>query len=200
MREKKNRLRATSLRRRESLPASDLSLWSHMIQESVLHFPSYLISRSVALYSPTGNEVATEEIREHALRACKKLFYPKLGQGGEFDLIQVKSAEKLREGRYGILEPIGDKVLSRKDYEGLIVFVPGLAFDVEGNRLGRGRGWYDRVLELIENRARFVALAFEFQIEKEVPTDGWDQRVHTIITERRIINCWDIPAKSGWGS
>ena len=54
-----------------------------MIQESVLHFPSYLISRSVVLYSPTGNEVATEEIRDHALRARKKLFYPKLGQGVE---------------------------------------------------------------------------------------------------------------------
>ncbi|MFQ5902320.1 MAG: 5-formyltetrahydrofolate cyclo-ligase [Candidatus Binatia bacterium] len=200
MGEKKHKLRARALLQRESLTTSELCLWSHLIQERVLHFSPYLVSRSVALYSPIGNEVATEEIRDHALGAQKKLFYPKLGEGEDLDLIQVESAEELRTGRYGILEPIGDKVMTKQDQEELVVFVPGLAFDLQGNRLGRGRGWYDRALELMGEGTRFVALAYEFQVEKDLPTERWDRKVHHIITERRIINCRDIPSRSGWAS
>lgn len=200
MGEKKHKLRARALLRRESLTTSELCLWSHLIQEKVLHFFPYLVSRSVALYSPIGNEVATEEIRDHALGSQKKLFYPKLGKGEKLDLIQVESVEELRAGRYGILEPIGGKVMTKQDQEGLVVFVPGLAFDLQGNRLGRGRGWYDRALELMGVEARFVALAYEFQVEKDLPAEGWDRKVHHIITERRIIDCRDIPSRSGWAS
>jgi 5-formyltetrahydrofolate cyclo-ligase len=88
--------------------------------------------------------------------------------------------------------------LAKNDEEGLIVFVPGLAFDLHGNRLGRGKGWYDRALASLGGQARFIALAFEFQIVDEVPTDSWDRKVHHIITERRIIDCGDLPSDSGW--
>ncbi len=197
MREKKHRLRARALLRRESLSTSEICLWNHRIQERVLHFPPYLVSCSVALYSSTGNEVATNEIRDHALRVRKKLFYPKLGRGENLDLVQVGSAEELRAGGYGILEPTGNKTITRRDQESLVVFVPGLTFDLQGNRLGRGKGWYDRVLELIGEGAKFVALAYEFQVVEELPVEGWDRKVHYIITERRIIDCGDILCRLG---
>lgn len=197
MGEKKQTLRATSLRRRESLAAAECRLWSHRIQQKVLHFPPYLWCGSVALYSPIGNEVATEEIRDHALRAGKKLFYPKLGDGGEPALIGVESAEELQPGRYGILEPAGTRVMTEEDQERLVVFVPGVAFDVQGNRLGRGKGWYDRALASVGERSVFVALAFELQILERVPADRWDRKVHHIITERRIIACGEPPSLSG---
>jgi 5-formyltetrahydrofolate cyclo-ligase len=77
----------------------------------------------------------------------------------------------------------------------MVVFVPGVAFDVRGNRLGRGKGWYDRLLEK-SGRATFVALAYDFQIVDAVPSEDWDQRVHYLITERRIIDCGSMPAQS----
>ncbi len=199
MREKKHKLRAGALLQRESLSASELSLWSHLIQGRVFHFSPYLISRSVALYSPIGNEVATEEIRDHAFKTRKKLFYPKLGKGQNSGLIRVDSPEELKPGRYGILEPIGNRLITERGHEGLVVFVPGLAFDLQGNRLGRGKGWYDRVLELLGEGTTIVALAYEFQVVEELPVERWDRRVHYIITERRIIDCVDVPFRSKGG-
>jgi len=197
MGEKKQALRASALRRRDSLAASELGLWSRLIQERALRFSLYLSSGSVALYSPTGNEVATEEIRDDALKSNKKLFYPKLGGGENPALIRVESARELKPGRHGILEPIGEKAMSKEDQERLVVFVPGLAFDPQGNRLGRGKGWYDRVLKLLGDGPTFVALAYELQIVEQVPAEEWDRKVHHIITERRIMDCGDALSRSG---
>lgn len=201
MGENKKGLRAEAFLRRESLSASQLALWNRLIHERVLHFPPYLSSSSVALYSPIGNEVATDGIRCHALRTGKRLFYPKLGARAGLDMVQVESPEELKPGRYGILEPTGSRIMTQEDREGLVVFVPGLAFDLQGNRLGRGKGWYDRALALLGDRVRLVALAYEFQIITEkVPAESWDRRVHHIITESRIIDCGDVPSRSGWVS
>ncbi len=197
MGEKKQALRAQALLRRDSLTASEITLWSRLIQERVLRFSPYLLSRTVALYSPVGNEVATEAIRDHALKARKKPFYPKLRNGEDPALIQVESVEELKPGRYGILEPSGEKVMTREDQEQLVVFVPGVAFDPQGNRLGRGKGWYDRALERLGEGPTFVALAYEFQIVEQVSAERWDRKVHHIITERRIIDCGDLASPVG---
>ena len=197
MGEKKQSLRASALRRRDSLAASEFGLWSRLIQERALRFSPYLFSSSVALYSPIGNEVATEQIRDDALKSHKKLFYPKLGDGENLALIRVESAGELKPGRYGIPEPIGEKAMAKEDQGRLVVFVPGLAFDSQGNRLGRGKGWYDRVLKLLGDGPTFVALAYELQIVEQVPAEEWDRKVHHIITERRIIDCGDAPSRSG---
>ena len=149
------------------------------------------------MYSPSGNEVATEDIRDHALKAGKKLFYPKLDTGTDLHWARLEASDKMKPGRYGIFEPAGVARLAKNDVEGLIVFVPGLAFDLHGNRLGRGKGWYDRALAALGEPARFIALAFEFQIVDEIPVDSWDQKVHHIITERRVIDCGDLPSDSG---
>lgn len=196
MRDKKQTLRVKALVKRESISASESRLWNHLIQERVLCFSPYLISPAVALYSPIGNEVATEEIRDHALKAGKKVFYPKLGEGENLDLIRVESVRELQPGRYGILEPVGDQVMTEQDQEGLVVFIPGLALDLRGSRLGRGKGCYDRALERLGKGVRLVALAYEFQIVGELPIERWDQKMHHIITERRAIDCGDVPSWS----
>lgn len=200
MRERKQQLRADAFRRREAHLSSELHPWNKRIQERVIRFLPYLTSSSVALYSPIGNEVATEEIRDHALRTHKNLFYPKLGNGDQLELVEVKSGDEMKLGRYGILEPIGHKSLAEQDREGLIVLVPGVIFDLRGNRLGRGKGWYDRLLELLGEVPKFVALAYEFQVIEELPADEWDRKVQHIITETRTIDCGNIPSQSGWAS
>jgi 5-formyltetrahydrofolate cyclo-ligase len=191
-------LRARAIHLRERQSASEIAPKSRLIQQRALRFPPYLQSRAVALYSPSGNEVATEDIREHALKAGKKLFYPKLESGNELHWVRFEESKKMKPGRYGILEPTGIERLAKNDEEGLLVFVPGLAFDLHGHRLGRGKGWYDRALKALGERTRVIALAFDFQIVNEIPTDSWDRKVHHIITERRVIDCGDSPSDSGW--
>jgi 5-formyltetrahydrofolate cyclo-ligase len=198
MREKKQSLRVDALVKRESLAVSHARSLGHLIQERVLRFPLYLASSTVALYSPIGNEVATDEIRDHALGAGKKVFYPKVAGGGDFSLIRVRSAVDLAPGRYGILEPGGSEAITAQDEQALVVFAPGLAFDIHGRRLGRGKGGYDRILGRLAGRVKCVALAYECQIVEDLPTDSWDQRVHYIITERRTIDCGEIMPQADW--
>lgn len=197
MREEKQKLRAQSLLERESLPRDELSRRSRLIQLKALDCPPYLGARTVVLYSPMGNEVATEAIRDHALGLNKKLFYPKVGRDKDLGLIQIRAAEELQPGTAGILEPTGDRPLTAADTARLVVFVPGVAFDLDGNRLGRGWGWYDRVLSPLHDKGTLVALAYEFQVLERVPAERWDQRVHYIITEKRIIECGKTTSPSG---
>jgi len=193
-------LRARAFHIRDCLALSEIAPKSLLIQHRALRFSPYLHSRAVALYSQSGNEVATEDIREHALKTGKKLFYPKLGKGTELRLVQLEEPDSMKPGRFGILEPPGDGVLTKDDGEGLVVFVPGLAFDLCGNRIGRGKGWYDRLLTALGSQVRCIALAFECQMVDKIPADRWDRKVHHIITERRVIDCGDLPSDAGWVS
>jgi 5-formyltetrahydrofolate cyclo-ligase len=194
--ENKRALRRATLSRRNSLSKPECLLWSRQIQAKALQLPLFLACRSVALYSSVQNEVSTEIILEHSLRRGYKVFYPKLGSNDALDLVQVVSAGELGAGRLGILEPTGAEFLAETDYKGLVVFVPGVAFDTQGNRLGRGKGCYDRLLARLGREAIFVALAYEFQVVERVPTEAWDRKVNCIITEERLIDCGETPPLS----
>jgi 5-formyltetrahydrofolate cyclo-ligase len=187
--EKKRALRAAALSQRNSLSEAEVLSRSRLIQGRALHFPRYLSSTAVALYSPIQNEIATDQILNHALKKAKKVFYPGTGSDSGLELIQIDSVADLQVGRFGIPEPTGNRELSQGEAEDLMVFVPGVGFDLRGNRLGRGHGWYDRLLARLDPKAAFVGLAYEFQIVDEVPSEEWDQRVHFIITENRVIDC-----------
>ena len=202
MGEGKHSFRASALLQRGSLSISEATVWSRQIQERALQFFPYTLCRSVVLYSPIGNEVATEMIRDDAFTTGKKLFYPRLGTGNResLDFIEVESTEEFKAGRYGILEPTGEKTITKQDKEGLVVFVPGLAFDCQGNRLGRGKGWYDRALKMLGDGPRIVALAYEIHILEKLPANRWDRKVNHIITEKRIINCGEPLRQSRWFS
>jgi 5-formyltetrahydrofolate cyclo-ligase len=195
--EKKPALRAAALSQRKALSQEQALALSQLIQARALNFPPYTEASSAALYSPIQNEVSTDEIREHALRHRKRVFYPRLGLGEAVDLVEINSRNDLRPGRRGILEPVEAKRISDHEVSGLVVFVPGVAFDTQGNRLGRGMGCYDRLLARLNGAATLVALAYEFQIMSEIPSELWDQKVHYVITESRIIDCRASRSRSG---
>ncbi len=195
MRDKKQTLRARVTLQRESLAPTKLHVWNRLIQQKALGFAQYRSTRNVALYSPIGNEAATTAIAEEAFKTGKAVFYPRIVREGQLELVRVESREDLQPGSYKIFEPRCGRAITKEELEAAVIFVPGVAFDLAGRRLGRGKGAYDRLLERAGAKTRCVALAYEFQIVNEVPTDERDRKVHYIITERRIVNCWDaVPA------
>jgi 5-formyltetrahydrofolate cyclo-ligase len=187
-------LRAAMASRRNSLSKAESFRCGQFVQANALQLPFYIAASAVALYSPIQNEVDTNDILQHALAGRREVYYPKIGRKRSIELFQIGSPAELRAGHFGILEPTGLTPLSDTDDRRLVVFVPGLAFDVRGNRLGRGKGWYDRLLARLSVEAISVALAYEFQVVDEVPTESWDQKVRYIITEQRIIECAITPA------
>lgn len=194
--ERKRALRSAALSERDSLGREDLFALGGLAQARALEFAPYRMARAIALYSPIQNEVATERIRDHALSSGKKVFYPKLAGPNSVELAQICSAGDLVSGRFGILEPAGIASALTPKTEATLVFVPGVAFDSAGNRLGRGIGWYDRLLKIVGRPAVFAALAYEFQIIAEVPTEPWDEKMDYIITETRIIDCGRAPSQA----
>jgi 5-formyltetrahydrofolate cyclo-ligase len=182
-------LRAAAKLRRGGLTPSDRCVRSGAIQTAALALNEYQEARAVALYSPVQNEVDTSAILSDALASRKKVFYPKLGLAGVTGFARISAPADLASGPYGILEPAGDEALAPDAGEPLIVFVPGLLFDRQGSRLGRGGGWYDRALRELGQWGFFAGLAYDFQLVEALPAQSWDQRVHVVITEKGRIDC-----------
>lgn len=189
MEKDRSALRHEALSRRGSLSRATCREWSASVQSRALGLPEYLAASVVLLYRPIQNEVETEAILEHALAIGKKVFFPKLHEQGEPAFVQISSSAEFLPGRFGIPEPVGDISLSTGDGDSLTAFLPGVLFDHHGYRLGRGGGWYDRALHRIGEHGIFVGLAYEIQIVNDLPTESWDQRVHYVITEERVIDC-----------
>jgi 5-formyltetrahydrofolate cyclo-ligase len=196
MGEGKIALRAMALSQRSALSQTDFVFRSRLIQARVCQFPEYLTARSIALYASIQNEVMTEEIRDHALQQGKKVYYPKLDADNHMELVRLESAWQLKPGRFGIPEPTGDEPLSGVRRGDLLVFVPALAFDVYGNRLGRGTGWYDRLLKKLGKHVTAAGLAYDFQIVDNVPVEPWDRAVAYVFTETRLLDCRETRRRS----
>jgi 5-formyltetrahydrofolate cyclo-ligase len=187
--ENRDRLRQAALSQRRALALADCLAWSRSIQSRAMEFSYYRAARAVGLYSPVQNEVDTSAILQHALTSNKQVFYPKLSLPGSAALARVNSASELVVGRHDILEPAGSDFLAPVGCDSLVLFIPGVLFDRRGNRLGRGGGWYDRLLGELVNNGIVVGLAYESQLVERLPAERWDRRVHFILTEKNQIDC-----------
>ena len=112
----------------------------------------------------------------------KKLLLP-LIVGDDLRLLLYEGPESLKPGPFGILEPKADGIEVPKNEIDLII-VPGVAFDKDKNRMGRGRGFYDRLLSTLN--APKVGICFGFQMIPQVPVEPLDKKMDYVITEDTI--------------
>lgn len=129
-------------------------------------------AQCVLLYHPLSDEVDVRPLLHTALTEGKEVWLPQVA-GDDLILRRYTGDESLRQGAFGIMEPEGD-ILPMEDYNRIqLALVPGMAFDREGHRLGRGKGYYDRLLSRL-TKARLLAVCFPFQIVEHVPTEEHD--------------------------
>lgn len=185
----KRAIRSAIQSQRTQLSSSDARDWSRAIQAQALGLAQYRAADAVALYSSINNEVATKEILDASLQLGKSVYFPRIEPDRALALIRVFSVLEFKPGQLGILEPTGEERLDANPSCRLVFFVPGIAFDAQGNRLGHGKGYYDRLLERFSVGTTLVGLAYELQVVEAVPCESWDRKVHLIVTERRIIDC-----------
>ncbi|MEE2906784.1 MAG: 5-formyltetrahydrofolate cyclo-ligase [Planctomycetota bacterium] len=95
-------------------------------------------------------------------------------------LLEGLGPEDLTSGPHGVRTPVRDVPVDLKDIE--VLLVPGLAFDHEGRRLGRGGGFYDRLLPGLPDRTRTIGVCFDEQIMDAIPMESWDHLVHQVMT------------------
>lgn len=157
---------------REELEALSLSLLRVLEQH-----PCFVQARTVLLYHSLPDEVFTHAFID---RWCveKEIVLPTV-VGDDLELHLYTGPECLSLGSYGILEPSGELFT---DYERItLAVIPGMAFDLQGNRLGRGKGYYDRLLPRLSHAYK-LGLCFPFQIlDEEIPHEPHDCRVDTVL-------------------
>jgi len=136
-----------------------------------------------------GTEVRTHELLRSLLAEGRHLCVPSLDPVGQrYICSELKHFdEDLREGVLGILEPRHDAIRPVHADKMDAWLVPGLAFDEHGNRLGRGMGYYDRLL--CGARGVKIGLAYDFQLVNEIPAESHDIRLDFIVTETRVVHC-----------
>lgn len=159
---------------------------SGKVKEKLFDLKEFKEAETILFYISYNGEVFTHDmILESFFR--KNIIVP-VSNPDDYSLTlsHLKSWEELNPGSYGILEPRVEKIRKMKVEAIDLILVPGVAFDKKGNRLGHGKGYYDRLLE--KTNATKVGLAFEFQIVDKIPTDENDKPVDIIITEERVIH------------
>jgi len=172
---------------KSKLLVSQIQMHSDYISKQLLLTSTYKQSDQIFCYVSFNEEVITTNILYAALSQKKKVAVPKI-IGDEMKFFYIKSLEELNLGTHGILEPItGMEAIPQKDKENLVI-VPGLAFDLKRNRIGYGKGYYDRYfIKYDETPMKKIALAYDFQVLEELPIDDYDKEIDQIITQTRII-------------
>lgn len=179
----KSELRLAMQDRRARLNAEETSELGSKIAHNLLKRPELTGIPKIGIYSAIRGEVPTEPLFS-LLRRQASLHYPRINPGRELEFAPIDDFKQLCRGFSGILEPDVSIPATPLEQLGLLV-IPGLAFDLAGNRIGWGQGFYDRILRNYQG-LRF-ALAYDFQVLDQIPANADDEKMDLIITEARAI-------------
>ena len=182
--------RRTVLSRRDALTADERATASELISDAASDLLAKLPPTAVvALYAPKGSEVDTTRIDAFARARNLRVVYPRIVEGDRRLVFHEVAIDELVPSIFGLREPRASA--PRVDVSELAaLFVPGLAFDRAGGRIGWGRGYYDATLAHAL-AALHIGLAFECQIIDRVPVDPHDALLHYIVTEAAIYRAPD---------
>lgn len=136
----------------------------------------------IALYHAIPGEVQTAEFIEKWYEE-KKLLLPVI-EGNDLRLLLYTGKDAVKAGVFGILEPTEESQSVAEEEIDLII-VPGVAFDRRHNRLGRGKGYYDRLLSTL--KAPKIGICYDFQLLDTIPVESFDKKMDIIVTEKEII-------------
>ena len=163
------------LRKQEHSAAESSALLAALQSES--HFDN---ARTLLLYSALPDEVQINPLFDGLIAQGKTILLPRVVSDTDMELRLYTGADSLQPGAFGIMEPTGPLYT---DYAAIdVAVIPGMAFDADGHRLGRGKGYYDRFLPLIP-RAYKIGLCFPWQLVDEVPSDAHDIMMDGVISQ-----------------
>ncbi len=144
----------------------------------------------IACFYPFGREPDIRPFLWAAFDRGKKLCFPRSrNREGAYHMAEASSRDGgFTSGNYGILEPReSEPVVASVKLSGIPWLVPGIAFDLRGNRIGRGNGVYDRFLEGVEGEK--IGICFKNQIAGEIPSEAHDRKMDILVSEDGVRQC-----------
>lgn len=176
MKEEKNSLRRLIRGYKNNQSDTDRLCASVKIFEALEQTDVFIQSQVVLLYWSMKDEVATHDFIMKWWQ--KKTILLPCVSGSELEIRTFAGMESMKEGAlFKILEPVGDIYENRDDID--LIIVPGVAFDQAKNRLGRGRGYYDKLLQLAQMHK--MGVCFDFQMVPNVPIEDHDVPLDSVI-------------------
>jgi len=183
----KEYVRSQLLVKRKSMSIDEVNNKSRIIQKKLEEYPLFQKSGNILFYVSYGHEVFTHDLIKKSLQIKKNVLVPRSNtKTFMIDPIMINNWTDLMKGAYGILEPSRQNN-NISNHINLII-LPGIGFDIRGNRLGHGKGYYDRLIEK-NPKAALIALAYDFQIVNSIPINSHDKQVDMIISEKQTIIC-----------
>lgn len=184
IREEKRIIRKEILNKRATLPIEKRQIADMVIADRIIGHQWFYRSEVLLGFINYDSEISTVEILSEALHKGKKLFLPKI-EGDSMFFYRIESLDDLEEGYKGILEPLGNT--EQFDYEAykntrLLILMPGVAFDIYGNRMGYGKGFYDRFLgdkDIL--RTYSIGIGYKCQQVEQLPVDEYDIKPYQVI-------------------
>lgn len=179
MNEEKKALRRHIAQLKRSMAAVDAAAASERLFAMLEQSPRFQEAHTVLCYYSMPDEVGTHDFVER-WRTKKCILLPVV-KGDELELRRYTGPQDLQPGeRYHIGEPTGEPFT---DYASIdLTLVPGVAFDAEGNRLGRGKGYYDRLLPKLNSYN--IGIAFDLQLVPRVPCEPFDRPLDAVLTDK----------------
>jgi 5-formyltetrahydrofolate cyclo-ligase len=159
---------------------------SDIISENVLKSDIYAGAKNIGIYVSFGDEVSTTKLISQSLLDKKNVFVPAV-EKREINFYTINNLEDLcSTGAFGIPEPVisKEKLVNPENIDLLIV--PGICFDLAGNRLGYGKGFYDKFMTGLN--AIKIGVCFEEQLlkNKKIPAEATDVSLDFIVTEKGV--------------
>lgn len=178
----KYELRNLIAQRKKTYTKQQLSLWSSSLLTRLEDHPVFKQAHTILMYYSLPDEVQTHEFVERWSKS-KRIILPVV-KGDYLELRLYNGKDCLTKGSYGIEEPDGSPYLDYNTIE--LAIIPGVSFDTNGNRLGRGKGYYDRLLPQLS--VYKIGICFQFQVLESLPTEPFDMVMDEVWTEHGCIN------------
>jgi len=183
----KDALRSFYLKRRKSIPLAERRDFDRAIADHVRTLPEFRSLPALAAFVAFGAEPDLSSLFPE-----KRLYLPRFSaETKEYEFVRIDDpAEQLRPGKFGIPEPPAD--LPAADWTLIgreaLILVPAVACDPFGTRLGRGGGFYDRLLDKAGGAAA-AAVIYHCQLAEKLPREIHDRPMDRVVTEQQIIHC-----------
>jgi 5-formyltetrahydrofolate cyclo-ligase len=155
----------------------------NIITNTLLNTKEYREAKLILIYYPLPEEINTLPIIEHAFSSNKNVALPKC-INNTIKFYYIESIKQVSKGLFNVMEPVSSNLVT--DFKNSICIVPGLAFDIRFNRLGYGKGYYDRFLK--DYTGINIGLCYNQLLVSKLVTYSHDIPVDMIITENKKIN------------
>lgn len=177
---KKTELRKEIKNRKRQFTSQQLSELSFAVVMRLLAHERLKGANTVMLYYSLPDEVYTHTLVDSLLVSGKRVLLPRVTGEGTMELRRYEGPQSLERGAYNIMEPIGEVFDDYAEIE--LAVIPGVAFDRQLNRMGRGKGYYDRFLPKLNNAYK-IGICFDFQLVENIECEEHDIRMDEVISQ-----------------